>query len=397
MPNVIRIKRSAVASKVPVTGDLQLGELAINTFDGKLYTKKDNGTASIVEIGGGGSGSGLSQFVESESTAAPNDTVPVDALTATDAAYTNIDVAFAAKGSGATLAQIPDSTATGGNKRGTYVTDFQKTRTVSTQVASGNYSIIVGGSENTASSGYAAVVGGSGNSVSGIYSFIGTGSSNSNSGSSSSISSGYSNSITSTSSNSFIGSGTTNTVTGPTSVICGGEANVASGSLSFVSGGVYGTTRIVTGYHAFPACNSPIAQKAGASQAGLLILGRQTINATVTTLTSDSNSAWAFNQVVLPQNSAYVFKGTVVGAVTGGGAASGWEFSGVIKRGSGAGTTAIVGSVVKNRIAYDSGALDWDVNFTADTTIGSLKVQVTGAASTTIRWVCKIETTEMTY
>jgi hypothetical protein len=51
MANTFRLKRSAVAAKVPTTGDLQLGELALNTFDGKLYTKKDNGTASIVEIG----------------------------------------------------------------------------------------------------------------------------------------------------------------------------------------------------------------------------------------------------------------------------------------------------------------------------------------------------------
>ena len=51
MSNTIRIKRSAVAGKVPTTGDLQLGELALNTFDGKLYTRKDNGAASIVEIG----------------------------------------------------------------------------------------------------------------------------------------------------------------------------------------------------------------------------------------------------------------------------------------------------------------------------------------------------------
>ena len=33
----------------------------------------------------------------------------------------------------------------------------------------------------------------------------------------------------------------------------------------------------------------------------------------------------------------------------------------------------------------------------ADTTNGGLKVTVTGQATTTIRWVCKIETTEMTY
>ncbi len=57
MANTIKIKRSAVPTKVPATGDLDLGELALNTFDGKLYTKKDNGTASIVEIGAGGGGS----------------------------------------------------------------------------------------------------------------------------------------------------------------------------------------------------------------------------------------------------------------------------------------------------------------------------------------------------
>jgi hypothetical protein len=51
MANTIKIKRSAVPGKVPTTGDLQLGELAINTFDGKLFTKKDNGTQSIVELG----------------------------------------------------------------------------------------------------------------------------------------------------------------------------------------------------------------------------------------------------------------------------------------------------------------------------------------------------------
>lgn len=63
MANTIRIKRSAVQGKVPQTGDLQLGELAINTYDGKLYTKKDNGTASIVEIGSGG-GSGGSVTID---------------------------------------------------------------------------------------------------------------------------------------------------------------------------------------------------------------------------------------------------------------------------------------------------------------------------------------------
>ncbi len=58
MANLIKLKRSAVAGKAPATTDLELGELALNTYDGKLYTKKDNGTASIVELSGGGGSSG---------------------------------------------------------------------------------------------------------------------------------------------------------------------------------------------------------------------------------------------------------------------------------------------------------------------------------------------------
>jgi hypothetical protein len=51
MSNPILIKRSAVTTKVPLTTDLSLGELAINTFDGKLFTKKNNGSDVMVEIG----------------------------------------------------------------------------------------------------------------------------------------------------------------------------------------------------------------------------------------------------------------------------------------------------------------------------------------------------------
>jgi hypothetical protein len=50
----LKFKRSAVAAKVPVVGDLDLGEVAINTYDGKVYIKKDDGTASIVQVGSDG-------------------------------------------------------------------------------------------------------------------------------------------------------------------------------------------------------------------------------------------------------------------------------------------------------------------------------------------------------
>lgn len=65
MAQTIQLKRSAVAGKVPTTSDLSLGELALNTYDGKLYTKKDNGTASIVELsGGGGSGGPIAETAQ---------------------------------------------------------------------------------------------------------------------------------------------------------------------------------------------------------------------------------------------------------------------------------------------------------------------------------------------
>jgi hypothetical protein len=52
MANLIKIKRSAVPGKVPTTGDLQLGELALNTYDGKLYSKKNDGSGdSVFQIG----------------------------------------------------------------------------------------------------------------------------------------------------------------------------------------------------------------------------------------------------------------------------------------------------------------------------------------------------------
>ena len=51
MPNVIQHKRSSTASAVPLVGDLALGELSINSHEGKLYLKKDNGAESIVEVG----------------------------------------------------------------------------------------------------------------------------------------------------------------------------------------------------------------------------------------------------------------------------------------------------------------------------------------------------------
>ena len=52
MTQTVQLKRSATAGAIPSTSDLALGELAINTYDGKAYIKKSvGGTQSVVEIG----------------------------------------------------------------------------------------------------------------------------------------------------------------------------------------------------------------------------------------------------------------------------------------------------------------------------------------------------------
>lgn len=50
--SLIKLRRSAVEGKIPTPEQLELGELAINTHDGKMFLKQDrNGNVSIREIG----------------------------------------------------------------------------------------------------------------------------------------------------------------------------------------------------------------------------------------------------------------------------------------------------------------------------------------------------------
>ena len=61
-------KRSATSGAQPTTSDISLGEIAVNTHDGKLFIKKSvSGTESIIEIGasgGGGAGGPIMQAAQ---------------------------------------------------------------------------------------------------------------------------------------------------------------------------------------------------------------------------------------------------------------------------------------------------------------------------------------------
>ena len=268
------------------------------------------------------------------------------------------------------------------------------------------HGVVVGGGNNQATGAYSFIGGGGDagtaanrNVASGDWSFVGGGQKNTASGIGSIVVGGGSlagNNATGNSS--IVLGGNLHNSTGTNSVIAGGYGNRADASSSIVNGGSYGATRAINGYTVFPASDSPLATSTvGMVQAAMLVLARQTTDATATVLCSNQFTASTTNQVILPNNSAYYFKVRVIAGVTGAGNTKAWTLEGAIKRGANAASTAIVGTVTTTIVAADAGASTWTVTATADTTNGGLAITVTGQAATTIRWVAKAETAEMTY
>ena len=50
MAQTVQLKRSALSGKVPGTGSLNLGELALNTYDGKIFFRRSGSTDTVQEI-----------------------------------------------------------------------------------------------------------------------------------------------------------------------------------------------------------------------------------------------------------------------------------------------------------------------------------------------------------
>jgi hypothetical protein len=366
---------------------------------------------------------GLTEFTELETTAAPNATVPVNSLTPVTAT-TNADFAIVPKGSGALLVSIPDNTNANGNKRGAYAVDLQLNRTVNSRVASGANAIAIG-RENTASGTDSMCLGMSGNATGTQSMIVGNGTS-SGAGSialgtsvvaSNSVSASFGNLVTASGTNSMsLGHSSTasgdysyalgreHTVSGTVASAIGGQSCTSSGSRSIVIGHssiANGDYSFVMGRqaHSFGIIGRQVYASGqegtvGDSQASKFILRERTTNNTATTLTSDSGAASTNNQVILSNQSAYRFKGSIVGKQSGSVNAAVWDVDGFIVRGANAAATTLNISnvtLVQNTPAWGTPTL------AADTTNGGLRVQVTGAAATNIQWTAVIETTEVIY
>jgi hypothetical protein len=125
----------------------------------------------------------------------------------------------------------------GGNQRGLHAVDLQSARSAATQVASGDYSVIGGGTDNTASGGYATVGGGRSNTANNAYATVGGGYINAANSPFATVGGGQGN----TASGNFatVGGGIANTASGNFATVGGGYSNTASGDYSAIPGGAF--------------------------------------------------------------------------------------------------------------------------------------------------------------
>jgi len=268
-------------------------------------------------------------------------------------------------------------------------------------VASGDWSFIGGGFGNQATALGAVVTGGGwfsagygyANIASGISSYIGGGAGNQATATYSGVVSGY---------------GNTSSLNG--AIILGGFQNAANGYYSTVLGGYQNNVRGIYGNVVFggrPSFTSGAGL--GSAQSAMNVYSGQSTTATAIQLVSDgsNNSPSTTNIPVLPApatgtSSVYTFHGIVSAKNTATTDVAGWEIKGVIQRtGAATSTVAIVGTPVVTLLAATAGAITagWgmaaNVAVTADTTNGGLGIKVTGAASTTINWNCRLDTAEL--
>lgn len=369
-----------------------------------------NSTGVVVNPFAGG---GLTYFTEAQNTSAPNATVPVDSLTAVSGA-TNADFAIRPKGTGAILARIPDNASTGGNKRGAYAVDLQS-YAGQTYVASGDNSVIAGGSRNTASApydnvlggdsnstsgsaGYCSIINGNANSALGNRSTVINGQLNSANGSYATVLGGYSNSA----STYAISGGITNTASGSRAVAFG-DSNTASGTYSVAlnsSNTASADWSNARGYQAYTFTTytkwalSCGGYGLGASQKGLLVLNNRTTGNTPTELAVAAQVSDARNQMTTQDNTGMRVKGSIIGKQSGSTNIAAWDFDYLIVRGVGVGTTTVVVAnvnVVSNTPAWGTPTI------TADTGRGYASIKVTGATATNIQWTATLDSCEVIY
>jgi hypothetical protein len=316
---------------------------------------------------------GLLYFAESRTVSVPNNVTPAHQFI-TSGAETNIDFVLKAKGNGAILNQIPDNLVSGGNKRGANAFDLQISRTNNTQVASASNSTILSSINSTVSGGNGAVIASTNGTASGAGAVAIAGSQN-------------------------VASGTFAISAGNNSVASGnfsaafGERCTASG-INSMAVGLFASTRGLNGTFAHGSGGT-----LGAAQMGSMVVRRNASTATTITLSTDGAAPTSITTLTLPTDSAYVFDILLIGRGqdTFGhtDSAIGYTIFGMIRRGTSAASTALVGSPVITLLGADAVFSGTSVACSANLTLGSLSIDITTVAKNA-QYVAHIRTVEAT-
>lgn len=348
-------------------------------------------------------GGGVTGFTGSQNTSSPNDTVNASRLLVS-ASSTNADFVAQPKGTGAILAQLPDSTATGGNKRGVRSVDLQMGRGTATQVVSGSDSFTVGNS-NTVAAQYSGAIGYN-NNINGSASYAFAAGSSNTAGSGFTVAMGYNNTATG---QAAVSIGYSNTNSGTTGIAIG-QSNTVSGTCSVAIGQqltANGSYSVATNFnndvnaknYSFVMLRGGRLQNdytftigsyrstTGDGQATIKILHAATTNATPTAMTGSGGSAtYAFPS---GRNVSVI---ATIQAMDSSGNGGMFVRQALFSRTLAAqiGTTQTVGTdIVSGALSGISVALAYSS--------GNLNVNVTGLGATNIQWLCKLELTELQY
>ncbi|HPT68844.1 MAG TPA: hypothetical protein PKW50_01765 [Syntrophomonas sp.] len=202
---------------------------------------------------------------------------------------------------------------------------------------------------------------------------------------------GYNNSVT----------GANNSITGDNSAVEGAN-NGSNGYFNHVEGN---TSMIIEvdychaeGREAFCYNHTQHAKASGkfdGSDIGSAQYTNIIAKAISTTETPVDMTVGATSYVLVQENKMNAFTVRIVASTADILQGASYELKGLIKRNDTEASTALIGSLTKTVIAES--VADWDVTATADTTIGALKITVTGQSSTTIRWVAFVEMVEVAF
>jgi hypothetical protein len=248
-----------------------------------------------------------------------------------------------------------------GDARGAASVDLQMSRVLSSQIASGGGSVIIGGENNTASGTGCAVLGGSGNTAGEAYA---------------------------------LAFGFSSTASGANSVAIHGTA-IASSAIALGGSGTASATRAVAlqggvadRRNMIAVGTSGITNFTERGQSVQFQMRGRTTDATPTEMLL-ANSV----KLTIPEN--VILYGTIevsaIQVTTATESAFYVRKFGIQNLG---GTTTLVGSVTTIGTDHESSA-GMDVAITADNAGSFLKVEVTGLATTTLRWMAVVRGAEM--